>query len=229
MTRFAMPISKRASASASTFLAIAASAALLAAPLSARAQGGMGGEPDVEDVAKTPLTDLNLAKDPIPDQLLAAAKAPYASDGLDDCGEIGGAIAELDAVLGPDLDVADAEGGAISVGRIAQSAIGSFIPFRSIVREITGAADHQRQFQAAIVAGAIRRGYLKGLGQQMGCSYPARPAFAKVRVDEEKGVEWEDRNKPPSLATPPAPRDREGGGTDEIIFVSEEVVQDIGG
>lgn len=222
MTRCAMPISRHVSA------AFALAAALMAPPLAARAQGAMSAEPDVEDVAKTPLTDLNLAKDPIPAELVVAAEAPYASEGLDNCGEIGGAIAELDAVLGPDLDVSDNEGGPISVGRIAKSAIGSFIPFRSIVREITGAADHQRQFQAAIMAGAIRRGYLKGLGQQMGCSYPARPAFAKVRVDKDDGVAWDDEDRPPSLVAPQGSPPVASGTPGEVTFISEAVVQDTG-
>lgn len=210
--------------------AIALMSALAAAPIAARAQDTVrDGEPGVIDVAKTPLTDLNLAQDPIPELLLAAAAAPYASEALTGCGEIGGAIAELDAVLGPDLDIADEERDDISVGRIAKSWVGSFIPFRTIVREVTGAADHQRDFEAAIVAGLIRRGYLKGIGEQMGCSYPARPAFAKVAAPTGDPIEWSEDG--PALAlrrpaeepasAPIAPPEPEP----EIVFVSHEVVQ----
>jgi len=231
-----MPISKWAERPMrSGILAGAVAAAIAAvpvAPAAARAQGAMDAEPDVEDVARTPLTDLNLAKDPIPPLLLEAAEGPYAGEGLDGCDDIGGAIAELDAILGPDLDVADGRGDAISVGRIAQSAVGSFIPFRSIVREITGAADHQRAFEAAITAGAIRRGYLKGRGEQMGCSYPARPAFARIDMDEDDSVEWSDREKTPRLASPEeagVPGNEGPGNEGDITFVSEEVVQDTSG
>jgi len=183
-------------------------------------------DPNVEDIAATPFTDLNLAKDPIPEILLAAVAAPYASQGLDDCGELGGAIARLDAVLGPDLDIADEDRDDISVGRIAKSAVGSFIPFRSIVREITGAADHQRDFEAAIVAGLIRRGFLKGLGQQMRCAYPARPAFAKIDVTQGDRVAWSQGLLDADAATGPMTA---GTESDEgIVFVSEEVVQPIG-
>lgn len=211
--------------------ALALASVLTAAPLAARAQEDVRDrEPGVIDVAKTPLTDLNLAQDPIPELLLAAAAAPYASEGLTGCGAIGGAIAELDIVLGPDLDIVDDERDAISVGRLAQSWVGSFIPFRSLVREVTGAADHQRDFEAAIVAGLIRRGYLKGLGEQMGCSYPARPAFAKVDAPTGDPVEWSDDGPALALRQPaPEPEgsteatQEEDGGA--IVFVSREVVQ----
>ena len=81
-------------------------------------------------------------------------------------------------LLGPDMDVAARDPDRLSTGKVAQSLVGSLIPFRGVLRELTGAAGHQREFQAAIYAGAVRRGFLKGLGQQKGCAYPARPAFA---------------------------------------------------
>ena len=221
MTGSAMPISRWASA-------LALAPLLATAPIAARAQDTVrDGEPGVVDVAKTPLTDLNLARDPIPELLLAAAAAPYDSEGLTGCGDIGGAIAKLDAVLGPDLDIADADRDDISDGRIAKSWVGSFIPFRSIVREVTGAADHQRDFEAAIMAGLVRRGYLKGLGERMGCSYPARPAFVKVDAPTGDPVEW--REDGPVLALRrPAPASAPATASHpepEIVFVSREVVQ----
>ncbi|WP_191984682.1 hypothetical protein [Pelagerythrobacter rhizovicinus] len=215
--------------------ALALASVLAGAPLAARDQANVRDrDPDMADIATTPLTDLNLAKDPIPEILLAAAQSPYANEGLDECGEVEGAIAQLDAVLGADLDVADEDRDDISVGRIAKSAVGSFIPFRSIVREITGAADHQREFEAAIVAGLIRRGYLKGLGQQMGCAYPARPAFAKINVTKDNQVEWPEIGLTFDNGSSAAAADVENAkaaneGTRGITFVSEEVVQPVGG
>ena len=227
MTGSAMHISRCAKG-------LALVAVIATAPLAARTQENVRDrDPGVEDVAMTPLTDLNLAKDPIPDLLLAANAAPYASDGLDGCDELGGAIAELDAVLGPDLDVADENRDAISVGRIAKSAVGSFIPFRSILREVTGAADHERDFEAAIVAGIMRRAYLKGVGEAKGCAYPARPAFAKVDLSSDASVEWSENS--PALAlrgpavAPPSPRvAKRGAGPAAITFVSSAVVQGAG-
>lgn len=175
--------------------------------------------PDARDVAMTPLRDLNLSKDPIPELLLAAEAAPYDATGLKKCRDIGAAIAELDAVLGPDLDVMAEDDDRLSMGRIARSAVGSFIPFRSIVREVTGAADHQRDFERAIHAGAVRRGFLKGLGQQRGCAYPARPAFARVKVDKADRVDTEEGRKRAAR--------KEERAADGTQFVSEPVVQPI--
>lgn len=228
MTVCAMPISTCARA-------LALASVLAGAPLAARDQANVRDrDPDMEDIATTPLTDLNLAKDPIPEILLAATRSPYANDGLDECSEVEGAIAQLDAVLGADLDIADEDRDDISVGRIAKSAVGSFIPFRSIVREITGAADHQREFEAAIVAGLIRRGYLKGLGQQMGCAYPARPAFAKIDITKDDRVEWAETElafgAASAQAAPEVEKPKtESEGARGITFVSKEVVQPVGG
>lgn len=52
------------------------------------------------DVAKTPLTDLNLSRDEIPDLLIRARADPYDLSGLNRCADIVGAVQQLDAVLG---------------------------------------------------------------------------------------------------------------------------------
>lgn len=189
-------------------------AASLASPAAAAQPGDPAAirQPDARDVAMTPLTDLNLAKDEIPAILIAAVADPYAHEGLRSCDGIAAAIADLDAVLGPDMDVHDDDRDRISWGRVATSAVGSFIPFRSVLRELTGAADHKRDFEAAIYAGAVRRGFLKGLGQQKGCAYPARPAFTRVAVAPRNA-------KPAHAKGKPAP------ASGAVAFVSEPVVQ----
>lgn len=194
---------------------IGALAALAAVPAQAANQDEpvANQQPDARDVAMTPLTDLNLSKDAIPGILVLAALDPYADDGLKTCRQIGAAIADLDAVLGPDMDVYEDDRDRIAWGKIAANAVGSFIPFRGILREITGAADHRRDFESAIYAGAVRRGFLKGLGQQKGCDYPARPAFTRVvYMDKRKKAE---------------PQESERVGN--VTFVSEEVVQEVPG
>lgn len=187
-------------------------AAIAAVPAHAEAQDkpAASRQMDAKDVAMTPLTDLNLSKDEIPPVLITAALDPYAADELKTCKQIGAAIAELDAVLGPDMDVYEDDRDRIEWGKIASNAVGSFIPFRGILREITGAADHRRDFQSAIYAGAVRRGFLKGLGQQKKCDYPARPAFTRV-------VYMDKRAKP-------KPQEPERVGN--VTFVSEPVVQE---
>lgn len=154
---------------------------------SAPAQAQMAGEePDVEDVARTPLEDFNIESDDIPEVLVIAAQDPYAQDGLTSCNAIVAGVAELDQVLGADFDLAvDEEGRRISGGRIAKSVVGSFVPFRGIVREVSGANARRREVNTAITAGMVRRGFLKGLGAQRGCDYPAAPRPDRGRAEPE--------------------------------------------
>lgn len=140
------------------------------------------------DAALSPLEDLNLRRDPIPERL-AALQTPYRlPDGAkSDCETIADAVSHLTAVLGPDDDIpppedeeedtaewaaeksSDAALGAVS------SQARSFIPFRGLVRDATGASAHQRRLSRAYRLGAERRAYLKGYGEAIGCSWPAAP------------------------------------------------------
>ncbi|MCB2079958.1 MAG: hypothetical protein KDE55_19965 [Novosphingobium sp.] len=133
-------------------------------------------EPDAVDVATTPATDLNLRKEEIPQLLIDAQSNPYGLSGLSRCGALVAEVEKFDQVLGPDLDLPQQERNPVSAGRVAKSVVGSFIPFRGIVREISGANDQDRKVKAAIEAGLTRRGFLKGVGQTKGCRYPARAA-----------------------------------------------------
>lgn len=153
-------------------------------------------EPDAEDVARTPLSDLNIDKREIPEVLLRAVADPYASEGLGNCNAIVVAIAEIDMVLGNDYDIAGSERtDRLSEGKIAQGLVGSLIPFRGIVREVSGAAGGERKWRAAATAGMVRRGYLKGLGQARGCEYPARPREREMFEDAKAAEEKSPKNK----------------------------------
>lgn len=132
--------------------------------------------PSMADAVATPASDLNLKKDTIPPLLLAAQERPYSLTGLRRCSEIVAAVGELDAALGPDIDLPTEARNGITAGRFAQAAVGSFIPFRSLIREISGANEQERAIQAAVQAGVARRAYLKGVGEARGCRYPARAA-----------------------------------------------------
>lgn len=158
----------------------AATAFALAAPAFAQ---GQQEEPDAMDVARTPLDDFNIDTDEIPPVLVKAVQDPYDATGLIGCNHIVAEIAVLDNLLGPDFDIPQEEGGGISAGRVAQSVVGSFIPFRGIVREVSGANERRRELQTAITAGMVRRGYLKGMGEQRGCAYPARPRDGVGEID----------------------------------------------
>ena len=136
-------------------------------------------EPDLTEVAKTPLRDLNIDARDIPEVLQAAARDPYATNGLAMCDALVTEVAALDSVLGADYDIAESDGrDRFSEGRIGQSVVGSVIPFRGILREVTGAANNDRNLRAAYTAGMVRRAFLKGWGLGRGCSYPARPSAA---------------------------------------------------
>lgn len=168
MTQLATPIS----ISVKAFIAGAALLALT--PGTAFAQVNAE-EPDARDVARSPLQDFNIDSDDLPEVLVTAAQDPYASEGLGTCNDIVAQIASLDSALGADFDIAKESEGGISRGRVAQSVVGSFIPFRGIVREVSGANKKRREVNLAITAGMVRRGFLKGLGLQRGCAYPASP------------------------------------------------------
>ena len=110
--------------------------------------------------------------------LIAAQERPYDLAKLKRCTDIAAAVGELDAVLGPDIDLPQDAARRTSAGSVAQAAVGSFIPFRGLIREISGANDSQRKLQAAVQAGIARRSFLKGVGGARGCRYPASPASA---------------------------------------------------
>lgn len=173
-------------------LVAALAATLIATPLSARDEEEQrpvtDGTVTARDVAITPIRDLNLAKDPIPDILLEAQNDPYATTGLRRCRDYIGAVESLDAVLGPDFDLGPPGGRNLSVGGVAREVVGAFIPFRGVIRELSGANKQEQLFQDAIVAGVARRSFLKGMGLKLGCKYPARPADepTRKRVEEER-------------------------------------------
>ena len=126
------------------------------------------------DVLATPAGDLNLRGSKIPALLNAAVADPYTLAGVRTCPQLSAAVTALDAILGPDRDIPAERAERLSVGRVAQSAVGSFIPFRGIIREVSGANAHQRKIDDAVAAGIARRSFLKGYGQASGCAYPAR-------------------------------------------------------
>ncbi len=131
--------------------------------------------PTAEDVAVTPLRDVNVRKTKIPAVLERASQAPYSLAGLDSCGKIIAQVGQLNDVLGEDIDVAHARGHPFTPGHIAQSIVDSLIPFGGVIKEVSGAAADQRRLQAAVAAGFARRGFLKGVGLSRKCPAPARP------------------------------------------------------
>jgi hypothetical protein len=178
-------------------------------------------EPSMGDAMATPASDLNLKKDTIPPLLLTAQERPYTLVGLRRCPEIAAAVGELDAVLGPDVDLPVEARNRMTAGRVAQAAVGSFIPFRGLIREISGANEQERKIQTAVQAGVARRAYLKGVGEARGCRYPARSAgpadiAALVAPPAQAQAEAKPERKP-------SRKQRSKG----VTFTSEPVVQPV--
>lgn len=155
--------------------------------------------PDAVDVAKTPMNDLNVGRDDeIPPLLIQAQAKPYALEGVSTCRQIAMEVEKLNEILGDDIDLPQDPSGRFSGGRVAKMVVSSFIPFRGVIREISGANERDRQLNAAIQAGLTRRGFLKGVGATKGCRYPATPAPAsvvKARQDEIDAQSKKDEAK----------------------------------
>lgn len=214
---------------------------LLAVPAAALAQDRpiTDRDPGVVDVAKTPMTDLNLSRTEIPALLVEAEQRPYSLVNLGKCAQLMAAVGELDGVLGPDLDLPQSERARFSRGRIAQWAVGSFIPFRSLIREVSGANRQERQVAAAIQAGIARRGFLKGVGAARNCPYPASPATETIvaqhvaalkKADEETEARKASGARPEKIEADPAvatdvPAAPSSPAKVERTYTSEPVVQ----
>ncbi|WP_414646975.1 hypothetical protein [Caulobacter sp.] len=133
-----------------------------------------------------PLRDVNVIRTKIPRILLEAMDDPYKRPNKADCANLIALIQPLDAALGEDIDsnppTEDEDlmdrgrkaAGEAALGAVA-SAAQDMIPMRGWVRKLTGAERHDRLVQSAIASGAVRRAYLKGLGESRGCNPPATP------------------------------------------------------
>ncbi len=137
------------------------------------------------EIVTQPARDVGIEKTKIPEVLARAVEQPYAPAGKG-CRAVIDQIAELNAVLGPDFD-ANSKANENKFGNLAAAGgaaiVNSIIPFRGLVREVSGAAGAERRLQAAVNGGVARRGYLRGLAVSRGCKLPAPPVAGP---EEEK-------------------------------------------
>jgi hypothetical protein len=154
--------------------------------------------PNLRDAVTAPLDDLNLKHIDIPDVLRRAVAGPYDMEGLTRCETIAGEVGRLNEALGPDLDEPPppdkrTKGQKLkqAAGDAAVGAIGnktrSLLPFRGWVRKLSGAERRDKRVAAAIQAGKIRRGYLKGAGMRMNCAPPAAPSWFTPKGEAKGG------------------------------------------
>jgi hypothetical protein len=144
-----------------TVMMIAAS--LFAGDL-ARAQDKPAPSP-VGGVVSQPFKDLNLIREKTPEILARVETDPYGLADPLDCVQLSAEIAELEAVLGPDVDdkTNAKKDGSDLVNDALRSALG--LPMRGIVRKVSGADKRARIHARAVLAGIARRSFLKGVSR----------------------------------------------------------------
>lgn len=161
----------------------------------------------IAGAASAPMRDLNLLKAKIPVVLLDALDDPYARPNPATCRALIALMGPLNEALGADIDDPPSPdqrdlidrgrdtGSEMALGMVAGAAQ-DLIPMRGWVRKLTGAEQHDRLVRAAITAGGIRRGYIKGLGESRGCNPPATPSHVKSalpRPDRRPGPRYPTR------------------------------------
>ncbi|MBE7218796.1 MAG: hypothetical protein INR64_10025 [Caulobacteraceae bacterium] len=164
-------------------------------------------------VVASPFRDFGVMRAKIPPPLVKASSKPYDTKGLNSCDAVKDEVADLDLVLGPDIDTPDIEKhrnlynrGSEFVSSAAVDAVRSaanhFIPMRDTIRKISGADRMQKKVEKAVLAGRVRRGFLKSYGMQHNCAWPAAPASFRPGPG---GPNWSLVQASAPVAPPPAP------------------------
>ena len=120
----------------------------------------------VSTAVTQPFRDLSLIRDKLPPAIVEAAVSPYRP--LEDCRSIARALSKLDEVLGRDVDAPLVDGDSAELaGDIITSA--ASLPFRGVIRRVSGAQERDRAAAAAVLAAMARRGFLKGERAALHC------------------------------------------------------------
>jgi hypothetical protein len=129
-------------------------------------------------VVAAPLKDLGIVRAEAPKQL-SDIRYPYDQARLENgCPQIRYEIDALEKLLGAETYITaagksgtetakNAAGGAVMGA--AESATTSFIPFRGVVRGVTGASARETEIDRAILMGLMRRSFLRGYGLASEC------------------------------------------------------------
>lgn len=141
-----------------------------------------GGKEDLGDAVTQPLRDLSIVRVEPEAVLEKARENPYLAPASQLCAGAEAEIAQLNKALGPDVDDPAIEEGQGLGGELVSGAIAGLIPdlpFRGVVRRVTGAHARDREVRLAVMSGMARRSYLKGMRMASGCIEPA-PAAPEV-------------------------------------------------
>lgn len=150
--------------------------------------------------AMTPLEDLGLRKRKIPTILNTVIKDPYSLPAHYTCETVKGEMADLTLIIGPDIDskpkaALSAQEEIMEKGSslLEDAVVGfvrsqtDFLPFRSILRRLTGANTHEKAVAQALQAGTLRRAYLRGLADaRFGNQCLPKPKIITAATDEKK-------------------------------------------
>lgn len=121
---------------------------------------------DAKEVVTQPGRDVGIDKAKIPPVLLDAADDPYRS--VTACPVLSRELRALNEELGPDFGTGP--GHKTSILKTGSAAVvNTLIPFRGVVREVSGAAAADRRLAAATQAGIARRGFLRGIYTMRRC------------------------------------------------------------
>lgn len=123
---------------------------------------------DAKEVVTQPGRDVGIDKKDVPAILAEAADDPYSLDSARTCGQITNAIRALNEELGPDFGAEPGKKPSLLKAGSA-AVVNTLLPFRGIVREVSGAASADRRLAAAAQAGIARRGFLRGIYTSRKC------------------------------------------------------------
>ncbi len=160
---------------------VAASIVMLAVPVQSAPPGE---RPKSEgelatDAVTQPLADINLKRKGVPAELTAIRDHPYALSGIRTCNQIIAEVVKLNALLGDDFDQIEVNPvirkRRETAAGMAGGIIAGLIPFRALIREVSGARSSDEDYREAVYAGVVRRSFLKGLGLARRCKAPGRP------------------------------------------------------
>jgi hypothetical protein len=128
----------------------------------------IGGQAHAQQVKPGAESGVGLTGADVP-QLLKDIKAdPYKAPGNPVCDTVPLEIREISDLIGPDLDAQATSDDRSLASRGADVARG-LVPYRGVVRFVTGANKKDEELHEAIMAGYARRGFLRGVQMNLKC------------------------------------------------------------
>lgn len=134
---------------------------------------------ELVDATKAPLYDFNLQREEIPPEL-KIIEDPYSVPKDQKCPAAQYEIMSLDRVLGPDpadtvIIGKDGRTYTINTADALGSTLSGLIPYRDVIRYVSGANEHEKRIGEAIYKGQIRRAWLKGWMAANDCHWIPSP------------------------------------------------------